>query len=277
VRGPLDGVQAKLERACEDMDTLHHAYETALREDRIRVRIDPSDRLGYYDVKVERLPELPSRIGAIIGDVLHNLRSALDHLVWQLAIFNGVRKPRQGTAYVMADSAKDFRNACHRLIDLDPAHQAMIEERQPYNLKGKGLPELARLRILNNRDKHRALIPVMVRSLYVGETPAFEGVNCSVEETEIVTSGDDLDVGGVIARLKLSNLEGEPNVKLNGYLIPDVRFSESQESIPATFLLIGGKVVIVVKEFEPILEPRPLMDFGWRRLAGFAVWPPHCP
>jgi hypothetical protein len=31
--------------------------------------------------------------GPIIGDVVHNLRSALDHLVWQLTIANGHTPP----------------------------------------------------------------------------------------------------------------------------------------------------------------------------------------
>jgi hypothetical protein len=53
---------------------------------------DPLDDLetGQIVIYGEGIREPPvEEWGVIIGDVVHNLRSALDHLVWQLTLANG--------------------------------------------------------------------------------------------------------------------------------------------------------------------------------------------
>jgi hypothetical protein len=58
--------------------------------------------MGDYIFSVAAIPEeWRLEVGVIIGDVAHNLRSALDHLFWQLHChYIGVPKPRWDTRKV---------------------------------------------------------------------------------------------------------------------------------------------------------------------------------
>jgi hypothetical protein len=49
-------------------------------------------------------------IGVIAGDAVHNLRSALDHLAWQLALLN-TAKPHPRTQFPIARSESEFFDA----------------------------------------------------------------------------------------------------------------------------------------------------------------------
>lgn len=92
----LRGVEAKLHRAkrhAQDVDALvqsllqPHVY--ALEEE---IDLDA----GQNVLRRKLVRELPmEELGVLIGDCLHDLRSALDHIVWQLVESNGKRPSRR--------------------------------------------------------------------------------------------------------------------------------------------------------------------------------------
>lgn len=77
---------------------------------------------------VDEVAEVPLTFSAIIGDVLYDLRSALDHLAWQLVIANG-GTPNRDTAFPIYSSpaGREFRV---KTAGMDPAACAFIEGRQ---------------------------------------------------------------------------------------------------------------------------------------------------
>jgi hypothetical protein len=107
----LEWPRLKVERAGEHLAELHQEVERflgsgAFRSEAIprtkkylvskseRGRLDPAsaeeeDGTGLYMFRVHTAAEPPTRIGLLIGDCLHNLRSGLDHLVWQLILQSG--------------------------------------------------------------------------------------------------------------------------------------------------------------------------------------------
>src|SRR5215470_7381865 len=72
----LGSTWLKVERAT------HHLIE--LRSEIARVESGPYELVEVRDEATEHLLGL-SMYGVIIGDFVHNLRSALDHAVWKLA------------------------------------------------------------------------------------------------------------------------------------------------------------------------------------------------
>ena len=108
-------------------------------------------------------PSPPSdRWSLIAGDCIHNLRSALDHLVYALAIRDSGKNPPpnegnlQFPIVTKPEKWPDSRD--RRLSPLNPTSQAKIERVQPYNRKHKYLgPLLALLGQLDIADKHRLL------------------------------------------------------------------------------------------------------------------------
>jgi len=104
-------------------------------------------------------PEL--RWGVLVGDVLHELSSVLDHIAWQFALRHKANPDRR-TAWpvCMTEEAWDER-WCKDMVRhiLDP-HRTFIRERQPYHAPNGTAPEshaFAMLRELSRVDKHKIL------------------------------------------------------------------------------------------------------------------------
>jgi hypothetical protein len=93
-----------------------------------------------------------------VGDCLHNLRAALDYIVWDLA---GTKGTRSHQFPIVEDSTEFWKQAIKRgrLADVDPAAQTDIEKLQPYHGRnGARNHPLWLLNELVNADKHHALV-----------------------------------------------------------------------------------------------------------------------
>src|SRR4051812_23942073 len=86
----LSGVRLKLDRAQTHIDVLRDKT-SAFRERKpapFGFRTETTtkaDELVEYVLYAVVREEPPRSLGPVIGDVLHNLRSALDHLVYELS------------------------------------------------------------------------------------------------------------------------------------------------------------------------------------------------
>ncbi len=90
----LAGVRAKIEWAKHHFEQVNAAIRSFLRPDELKhgpgkYRWQPEQRIltAYSDRPTPFDPALP----LMVGDCIHNLRSALDLLVLQLAAINGKR------------------------------------------------------------------------------------------------------------------------------------------------------------------------------------------
>jgi hypothetical protein len=122
---------------------------------------------------------LTERWGVMIGEITHNLRSSLDHLIWQLTLANGHESPKEPiargskwreTAFPIFDEREGF-TATNRhgkprrgsglamLWGLRPDQVEMIDRFQPYQMGGENTHRhpLRVLQELWNRDKHRTI------------------------------------------------------------------------------------------------------------------------
>ena len=107
-----------------------------------------------------RLPVIDLMPSIIIGDFLHNTRSALDHLVWQLVIANG-QIPSNSNMFPICNDSLSFAHQISRgrLNGIPLQAHARIEALQPYQ-RGKPLCDMHPLWILSeltNIDKHRSV------------------------------------------------------------------------------------------------------------------------
>ncbi|MFZ1085961.1 MAG: hypothetical protein WAN35_13430 [Terracidiphilus sp.] len=116
--------------------------------------------------------EIPSEFPALIGDIAHNLRSALDHLAWHLVqISPVVPKAKDGSIYFpIFEDASEYRNGKMRKIQgMSDAAIQTIDDIKPYGRLDKSNPTagignlaLYWLNALDIQDKHRLLIPTWV-------------------------------------------------------------------------------------------------------------------
>lgn len=151
----LAGARLKLVRAEKHFQDITEILKRLEHGECEIIPEEQSDGLGVLRVRLS--PKPPDDLPVIVGDCLFNLRSALDHLVWQLVIVNK-GTPTDRHFFPICSSSKAFSEAVakhHRLDDAPAKAVTLIESLQPY-YTGETHP-LALLSKLHNVDKHRNL------------------------------------------------------------------------------------------------------------------------
>lgn len=113
------------------------------------------------------LPRLPFDAVATAGDIVHNLRSALDHLAYQLVIVGTGKEPSRRVEFPIAKDFATYEAEKARKVDgMRPQAIEAIDRLKPY--KG-GNDSLWRIHELDNIDKHRTLFSVAHDYLFFGD------------------------------------------------------------------------------------------------------------
>ena len=129
----LTGIGLKLRRAKEHLDRLRTESETRQREHPYGVRAEEKDRPGdeidmIVYAKIPKSP--PPEWGPIIGDILQNIRHALDYAVWDLSSSSkrGIR-----TQYpIYTDRCEYQVLSPPQIAGVPDTHRTVIKETQPY-------------------------------------------------------------------------------------------------------------------------------------------------
>lgn len=150
--------ELRLERALHYLQSLEVEVTRWVENRPYRLWTEFNPKSGKNLIWAEVLEQPPAKLGLIIGDCLHNLRSALDNLSYELALAHyGGRLPSNiasSSAFPLLGSMQEFtRKARDMIKGIHPAAQTIIEDLQPY-YGGKGV-RLTALNKLSNRDKHR--------------------------------------------------------------------------------------------------------------------------
>jgi hypothetical protein len=154
--------ELKLDRALYHLQSLESEITTWLKSKPHQLIHDFDIKSGEKLLVAELLEPVPPKFRLIIGDCLHNMRSALDNLVYDLA-----------TAYIGIDPLPKHRarvlefpiftdrtmrpDECRNKIGcIHPDAQAIIKELQPYERGEEArLYTLSVLHVLSAKDKHR--------------------------------------------------------------------------------------------------------------------------
>lgn len=155
---PFDGVFAKLARAREHLDQFRANLAEDIQTNRIGLRIEQDAEYVVY----ARLPDaILTRYSVIAGDIVHQTRSALEHLAWAL-----VPTPSEYvTGYPVIRIEDDWPTRGHRQISgVSEAIERKIKAMQPFG------PDYAKhpLWVLNELwrgEKHRVLNVVAIAAL----------------------------------------------------------------------------------------------------------------
>jgi hypothetical protein len=151
-------LRVKTERANEHVRDLESRIETFWAEDAKEVVPEDQTEPGYINCRVQGLSDIPPYWGVLIGDALHNLRSALDHLIGHLIESNN-GKISDSTQFPIKKTSDAFKSSLKTEVKgiSDPALK-VLKALKPY--KG-GNDLLWRLHRLNIADKHKMLVPVV--------------------------------------------------------------------------------------------------------------------
>ncbi|MFZ0913519.1 MAG: hypothetical protein WBQ76_10090 [Candidatus Korobacteraceae bacterium] len=158
----LTGVNAKVSRAKEHTQSVKD--EVAAWMNTRPCSLTPKANADFTRwaliISVPKTADLV-RWTLIVGDTINNLRSALDHLIYAIAVHESGSNPppdEKRLAFPICDTPGEFKDAAKRIKSLTPDVRAVVESVQPYNRTHPMLPALlAILRDFNNTDKHKLL------------------------------------------------------------------------------------------------------------------------
>ena len=253
----LAGPLAKVERAKEHIRDVDAAVRAFLDGHPyvIHTKRDPETRqLIYFMASVGEIgPDVALRV----GDALQNLRSALDHLAYQLwLVGTGRDGPAFHVYFPIFDSATEYKAKSARQVQgMAKAAIKAIDAAKPY--KG-GNDTLWLIHHLNRIDKHRLLVTV---------GSAFNSV----------------DLGGFTVRHAAKSMPAFAGIKLSAFFKPNDRLyplkkgdelfrdapdAEVDEKLEFAFDVALGEPK--VSEGEPVIESlQQMVDFVDHLLTSF--------
>ncbi|WP_241473845.1 hypothetical protein [Mycolicibacterium neoaurum] len=220
--GSLDSAYEKAGRAQEHLATLQasvDAYRASEPHEFLREVVDhmfkPELVVINFRVKVKNPP--PQNWGLIVGDILTNLRAALDHALFGHAAARQTLTAAQERAlqYPLITNSADWPAAQAKLALLtDPAVLQEIEKSQPFKAQNPDWHSLALLNGLVNRDKHRQVRVVS----YSNEKFAVTGTTGDVERTD--DAPREMEDGALVASVTLRRPTQQPGDSSDDVSVP---------------------------------------------------------
>lgn len=159
----LPSIDAKLKRAEYHLRKLDEVAASGAVTDLITTRTD-RDRHGRVRIRVEAIDEMPPEWSVWIGECVHDMRTALDHLAYGLNIIGSRKDPppnHSDSAFPTCPNRRAYRtskNVRKAIAYFPPGARTRIERVQPYHGRKNdpwGARRLSDLARLSNIDKHR--------------------------------------------------------------------------------------------------------------------------
>lgn len=246
----LDGCLAKVRRAQTHFKTLYGEAGDFFRKGELYEEVPEFDaETGWYKIKLRVFKQPPIEWGLILGDMIHNLRSALDQLVWQLVLLNGKKPRRQNGFPIAADRDWFDREGVPKMLARVAPHDIeAIRAVQPYH-RGDGAEShpLELLNWLNRVDKHQVIHTTLAAlGNPVHPTPIAWFSNAPILETRANLGAlyDGMELAA--ARIPIG---AEPDLEMQGHFASDIRVGE--HSLTHLLLEIGPFVDRFIKGFIP--------------------------
>jgi hypothetical protein len=193
---PFSGIRLKLSRALNGIKALDKEVvdfiKTLPYPYRPKLDFNVDTRIITFSVHIEKTPD--PMWGVQIGEIVHNLRSALDHIIWELVILNTGQPPALPTRnqFPIFESEEGFNGRAIdqflRSVRRDAVE--LIRSEQPFFTGEKRNCPLWHLHELSNLDKHRTICVVgtLIHQFKFGMPPLLEPLD-RIEELENMKSG----------------------------------------------------------------------------------------
>jgi hypothetical protein len=236
-----------------------------------RREFDPENNLVLWIA--ERVPEIGEDWGLMVGDAIHNMRCALDHLWWQLALDHLGRKPTEAEGreiqfpILTFSTPEKFRR--HRFLKHVSAEAAEKAERcQRYDASEGQVVLLTVLATLSNRDKHREIHPALFvntnSTIPIPDMSAFVDCELTTEvrdgmlhvEGRVIHPPDRPAVGDVVAGIGITPTGPNPDIKVDAQVTGEIVLG-SQDDMTLMFGVLnelGQFTGMLLNLFAPLLR-----------------------
>jgi hypothetical protein len=266
--GPvLLGAKAKLERADEQTRTLETEFAAYYGRDTYRID-QPLDRKAGRKQAIFRVTEeFPIRWSIIIGEIFHDVRSALDHAIYELTCIEQ-EAPLDKTEFPVFDSEPDYDSVSkktgipttisglYKVRGLNDGAKALVRFLQPFEHRKRNPPDqypvISLIHNLNIVDKHRTLHLVRRRT-DVFEVELLRDVEADDLNFDVPLAA--IEDGAVLGEWTPTIFDDEPDVQIDVGFI--VNFGEGDHIVnhPVVTVcdaLIEGATIILTKLEETL-------------------------
>ena len=153
-------VRLKIKRAEKHIDDLEIAIQRFIdsKPYKIGAKPHPVVAIEHTTLFIEEVKPVPNDIALILGDAIHNLRSALDHLAWQLVEAGG-GTPSKETYFPICETPQQYASALGKgeIKRMRTGAEKVLSSVQPHQTSDQTLWLLHQLDIV---DKHRLLLTI---------------------------------------------------------------------------------------------------------------------
>lgn len=162
---PLEGALTKLRRADFHLADLVRQVTAFVDAKPYGIKVVSEPTPGRFEIRSSVTAQIPLELSTVAGDAIHNLRSVLDHLIWELSLLNYqsqhslVTRPDRAVQfpiYAEVPSETLFRR---RVKSLPAAAIEIVRALQPY-VATPANPKTSPLWLLNDLDvwdKHKRI------------------------------------------------------------------------------------------------------------------------
>jgi hypothetical protein len=270
----LSGIELKLDRAEQhlvDIQERGMAWVSKQESWKFSSQVNQGER--RYVVSMRLAKPIPPVLPLMVDEVVHHLRSSLDHLASYLVEWSGGQVGR--AAWPIVNSRFQWEREVERrkrrwqvwrkkgggpLAGATPAVRAFIEREQPYNRSEKtGDDPLVDLNELWNAEKHRILNPIRVYAVPEGSWRDLFHPSPEIEPVSfkwVLKPRDELKLGTerTLAVLVFPKSQLLPDMEMKGKMPAKVLLGDTEDgrgSLHEDFDLIRRIVTEAVERFPP--------------------------
>ena len=248
----------KVIRANAHLKTLQEETRAFFDRSPYGVVDDFDPETSRYTFRVAVFESPPPQWGVIVGDIVHNLSSALEYIAWELVKLNG-NEPTEGvTGFPIYESEavflKDGRGE-RMMQGIRDDHREHIKSLQPYHRGDRAREDpLALLRRLWNVDKHRVPLTTLGTRQTAEWTPVpVRDVEDRFGMVSLAVTGP-LEDGTPLGFVEVFPTGPNPKVQMEGGAKADVVFSNPDvagASVYTSLLAAGHAVSNILTYFVP--------------------------
>ncbi len=236
---PLESAQLKIRRAEDHLRAFNERVQRFHDTEPYRVTRELHREGAEHVYTVEVRAQPPLYLSAIAGDFFHNLRSALDSVLYDVSVASKptlTAKERGSIGFPIALREKNLNVAQMRYTP--SAAQAEVKAAQPYQGEKPDMHPLWLLREFNNIDKHRQVVVVPAHAM----GGSWQDSSLPEHPRESFHPIGPFEDGAELARFTFSRPEPEVDMEF----APMLNVSLGNRVLPASFDM--REMVVAVRD-----------------------------
>jgi hypothetical protein len=171
----------KIDRAKQHIADLRREFDAFVHANPytrdIKFKHDPNEYSQMRDLRISiefgKGIHAPEILGLLIGDAAHNLRSALDHLIWELIGPTGTKQDKH-LSFPTGDTWTNYESTIDGLHTTPRGAKKFLKSFEAH--RGGDGHALYGLHILDRTDKHRIINPIIAAAKISGLRDHRDGI-----------------------------------------------------------------------------------------------------